>query len=83
MIQGVPRICGGTGFKKDQKYPIFNMDGIQKELFQLSKDLLTNMGNDVADERASFLISLPKIIKTPIDDLVNENPRRPDTENHP
>jgi len=80
MIQGVPRICGSTGFKKDQKYPIFNMDGVQKELFQLSKDLLTNVGNDVADERASLLISLPKILKTPIGDLVNENPVGPETE---
>ena len=83
MIQRVPRICGSTGFKKDQEYPIFNMDGVQKELFQLSKDLLTNVGNDAADERASLLISLPKILKTAIDDLVNENPVGPDTENHP
>ena len=83
MIQRVPRICGSTGFKKDQEYPIFNMDGVQKELFQLSKDLLTNEGNDAADERASLLISLPKIIKTPIDDLVNENPVGPDPENQP
>ena len=80
MIQGVPRICGSTGFKKDQPYPIFNMDGVQKELFQLSKDLLTNVGNDAADERASLLISLPKIIRTPIDDLVNEDPVGPETE---
>ncbi len=78
MVQGVPRICGTTGFKKDQAYPIFNMDGVQKELFQLSRDLLTNAEIDAADERASLLISLPKIIKTPIDDLVNENPEVPD-----
>ena len=83
MIQRVPRICGSTGFKKDQEYPIFNMDGVQKELFQLSKDLLTNEGNDAADERASLLISLPKIIRTPIDDLVSEDPVGPETENQP
>lgn len=83
MIQGVPRICGSTGFKKDQAYPIFNMDGIQKELFQLSKDLLKNVGNDAVDERASLLISIPKIIKTTVEDLVNENPIGPDMESRP
>ena len=77
MIQRVPRICGGTGFKKNQAYPIFNMDGVQKELFQLSKDLLVNIKNDSADERASLLISIPKIIKTAVEDLVNENPEGP------
>jgi len=81
MIQGVPRICGSTGFKKDRQYPVFNMDGVQKELFQLSKDLLTNAGIEAAHERASLLISVPKILKTPIDDLVNESPEGPDTEN--
>lgn len=74
MIQGVPRICGSTGFKKDQPYPIFNMNGVQKELFLLSKDLLKNSGNDLADERASLLLSVPKILKTPVEDLVSENP---------
>ena len=83
MIQRVPRICGSTGFKKDQTYPIFNMDGVQKELFQLSKDLLKNMGNDSVDERASLLISIPKIIKTTVEDLVNENPVGPDMESRP
>ena len=80
MIQRVPRICGSTGFKKDQAYPIFNMDGVQKELFQLSKDLLENIKNDSAEERASLLISIPKIIKTPVEDLVNENPEGPGVE---
>ena len=83
MIQRVPRICGSTGFKKDQAYPIFNMDGVQKELFQLSKDLLENLKNDAAEERASLLISIPKIIKTAAEDLVNENPVGPDTEDQP
>ncbi|MCD6295401.1 MAG: YkgJ family cysteine cluster protein [Deltaproteobacteria bacterium] len=80
MIQGVPRICGSTGFKKDQAYPIFNMDGVQKELFQLSKDLLKNVENDAVDERAPLLVSIPKIIKTTVEDLVNENPEGPGVE---
>ena len=78
MVQGIPRVCGTSGFKKDQEYPFFNMNGVQKELFQLSKDLLENAKKDSAEERASLLISIPKIIKTPVEDLVNENPKGPD-----
>jgi Fe-S-cluster containining protein len=80
MIQGIPRICGSTGFKKDEAYPFFNMNGVQKELFQLSKDLLENRKNDSAEERASLLISIPKIIKSTVEDLVNENPEGPGVE---
>jgi len=83
MVQGIPRICGSTGFKKDEAYPFFNMNGVQKELFQLSKDLLENAKKDFAEERASLLISIPKIIKTTVEDLVNENPEGPDTESSP
>ena len=83
MIQGIPRICGSAGFKKDQGYPFFNMNAVQKELFQLSKDLLENAKIDAPEERASLLISIPKIIKTPVEDLVNENPEKPDTESQP
>ena len=56
------------------------MNGVQKELFQLSKDLLENQKNDSAEERASLLISIPKIIKTTVEDLVNENPEGPGAE---
>ncbi len=80
MIRGMPRICGSSGFKKDEPYPIFNMDGVQKELFQLSKDLLNHVENDMAHERASLLISLPKILETPVEDLVSENPAVPQPE---
>jgi len=80
MVQGIPRICGSTGFKRDEAYPFFNMNAVQKELFQLSKDLLENAKKDSAEERASLLISIPKIIKTTVEDLVNENPEGPDAE---
>ncbi len=80
MVMGIPRICGTARFKKDGAYPIFNMDGIQKELFQLSTDLLENVGSEDAKAKASLLISVPKIIRTPVEDLVNEIPERPDME---
>jgi len=78
MVQGIPRICGTSGFQKDEAYPFFNVNGVQKELFQLSKDLLENAKIDAAEERASLLISIPKIIKTTVEELVNENPEGPD-----
>jgi hypothetical protein len=78
MVQGIPRICGTSGFQKDEAYPFFNVNGVQKELFHLSKDLLENLKIDAAEERASLLISIPKIIKTPVEELVNENPEGPD-----
>ncbi len=81
MVQGIPRICNTSAFQKDEAYPFFNMNGAQKELFQLSKDLLKNVGNDAIDERASLLISIPKIIKTTVEDLISENPEGPGVEN--
>jgi Fe-S-cluster containining protein len=78
MVQGIPRICGTSGFQKDEAYPFFNVNGVQKELLQLSKDLLENAKIDAAEERASLLISIPKIIKTTVEELVNENPEGPD-----
>ena len=44
MIQGVPRVCGKAGFKKEQSYPTFNLDGVHRELFELSKELLERAG---------------------------------------
>jgi len=69
MIQGVPRVCGKAGFKKDQSYPTFNIDGVHRELHELSKEVLKAAG--VKDpEKASFLISVSKVIKTPVEELV-------------
>ena len=69
MIQGVPRVCGETGFKKDESYPTFNLGGVHKELYQLSIQLLENAGGK-DPERASLLFSVSKVIKTPIEELI-------------
>lgn len=78
MVMGMPRLCGMTGFKKDEPYPIFNLDGTQKELFELTKNLLENEKDPYAERRAPLMISLPKIIRTSIEDLISENPEGPD-----
>ena len=78
MIQGMPRVCGKAGFKKDQSYPAFNIDGVHRELHDLSKEVLKGAGtND--PERASLLISVSKVIRTPVEDLLKEDLSGPDT----
>jgi len=69
MIQGVPRVCGKAGFKKEQSYPTFNLDGVHRELFELSKKLLERAGEEDL-ERAALLISVSKVIKTPVEELL-------------
>jgi len=69
MIQGVPRVCRESRFKKDESYPIFNLGGVHKELYQLSLQLLENAGGK-DPERASLLMSVSKVIKTPIEELI-------------
>ena len=72
MIQGVPRVCGKAGFKKDQSYPTFNIDGAHQELHNLSKLLLERAGGDA--EKALHLHSVAKVIKTPVEEMIGENP---------
>jgi len=69
MIQGVPRVCGKAGFKKEQSYPTFNLDGVHRELFELSKELLERAGAEDL-ESAALLISVSKVIKTPVEELL-------------
>ena len=73
MIQGVPRVCGKAGFNKEVSYPTFNLGGIHRDLYQLSVQLLENAGGK-DPERASLLISVSKVIKTPMEELIAENP---------
>jgi len=72
IVRGVPRVCGKAGFKKEQTYPTFNLDGIHRELYRLSKELQERAGGkDI--ERAALLISVSKVIKTPIEELIDGN----------
>jgi Fe-S-cluster containining protein len=68
-IQGMARVCGKAGFHKERGYPAFDLDGVQRELYQMSKGLLERMG-EKDTERASLLISVSKIIKTPMEELI-------------
>jgi len=79
-VQGVPRVCGQAGFKKEQTYPVFDLDGTHRELHQLSKELLERAG-EKNSERASLLLSVSKVIKTPVEELITGNPGGPGTKN--
>ncbi len=69
MIQGMPRVCGKAGFKKGESYPAFNIDSVHRELHELSKEVLKGAeGKD--PEKASLLISVSKVIKTPVEEFV-------------
>ncbi|MGD8226620.1 MAG: YkgJ family cysteine cluster protein [Desulfobacteraceae bacterium] len=70
-IQGKARVCGKTEFRAGENYPVFDLDGIYNDLYVLSKELLES--REKGDpEKASFLISVAKIISTPQDDLFHE-----------
>jgi len=68
-VRGVPRVCGKTGFKMEETYPLFDLDDVHRELHQLSGELLERAGaKDL--ERASLLLSLSKVIQTPVEELI-------------
>ena len=70
-IQGKARVCGKAEFRAGENYPVFDLDGIYRDLYLLSKELL-NGWKKGDPHKASLLISMPKTISTPQDDLVHE-----------
>ena len=70
-IQGQARVCGKAAFESGESYPTFDLDACYKELYQLSKELLVQMGESDM-EKASLLISVAKVLKTPLEDIVGE-----------
>lgn len=68
-IQGKARVCGKTGFKSGQTYPLFDLDRAYRELYLLSNELLKTAGRQDS-ERASLLMSVAGVIRTPLTELV-------------
>jgi Fe-S-cluster containining protein len=75
-IQGKARVCWKAGFKKDERYPVFDLDGVYRELFFLSAEILKSAGKDDS-ERASLLISVSKAITTSLENLLREKTAGP------
>ncbi len=68
-VRGVPRVCGKAGFRKGQEYPVFDLDGVHRELHQLSRELLERAGGK-DPEMSTLLLSVSKVIKTPFEELI-------------
>jgi Fe-S-cluster containining protein len=67
-VQGKARVCWKAEFKKDERYPVFDLDGVYRDLYLLSTELLKSAGKD-DPEKASLLFSVSKAITTSLEDL--------------
>jgi len=54
-IGGKAHICGESGFKEGTSYPAVNLDNINDRLFQLSKDLLKEIGSSLSNRYMSLV----------------------------
>lgn len=70
VINGKARVCWKAGFEAGESYPTFNLDAVYGHLYRLSQELLEKAGQTDM-ERASFLVSVSKSIKTPVEHLIS------------
>ena len=70
-VQGKARVCWKAEFKKDERYPVFDLDGVYRDLYLLSTELLKSAGKDDS-EKASLLFSVSKAITTSLEDLLRQ-----------
>jgi Fe-S-cluster containining protein len=70
-IQGKARVCGKSGFKQGEKYPIFDLDAMYHKLYVLSNELVEAAGQEDM-EKASLLISVAKAVQTPVNELIEK-----------
>jgi hypothetical protein len=70
-VQGKARVCWKAEFKKDERYSVFDLDGVYRELYSLSTELLKGGGED-SPEKASLLISVSKAITTSLEGLLRQ-----------
>lgn len=71
VINGAVHACWKAGFEKGRHYPAFDLDGVYREMYGLSKKVLAKFGKRDM-ERASLLVSVSKSIKTPCKELIEE-----------
>lgn len=70
-IQGKARVCWKSGFKAGETYPVFDLDGTHRDLFELSKAFLRELQCE-DQAKASLLFSVPKILTTAVEILIRE-----------
>jgi Fe-S-cluster containining protein len=71
-IQGKVRVCPSAAFKPEETYPVFDLDGVHKALYQLSKKILAERGAEDL-EKASLLVSVSKALKAPAEEILAGN----------
>lgn len=78
-VYGIPTVSGGqvhhcekAEFDSDVNYPVYNMTGAHKKMFQVSTELMEEAGFEESD-KASLLISVAKAVQTSIEDLINKD----------
>jgi Fe-S-cluster containining protein len=71
MIDGKVHVCYKSGFKNNQVYPVFNLDVMYKELFELSVRYLEALQYD-KDENAALLLSVSTVLQKPIEEILKE-----------
>jgi Fe-S-cluster containining protein len=71
-IQGQSHACGKSAFKTGEEYPSFDLDSVYRELHLLSRELIKKAGQRDLNE-AALLLSVSRIIKTPVEKLIGES----------
>jgi Fe-S-cluster containining protein len=69
VSRGQVHVCYKAGFTRGKSYPTFNLDNVFKKLYILSCKLLAQSGQ-TGTERAASMLSVSKVITTPVKDLI-------------
>ncbi|MCF8062474.1 MAG: YkgJ family cysteine cluster protein [Deltaproteobacteria bacterium] len=70
-VQGRARVCGRSGFEQGASYPAFDLDGVFRDLYDMSRELVEKAGGE-DPERAGLLVSVSKVLTTPLHSLIHE-----------
>ena len=70
-IQGKARTCSQAEFENGKSYPVFDLDAVYRNLYELSTDLLKEAEKG-DPQKASYLISVARAISTPIETVISE-----------
>ncbi|MGM0663522.1 MAG: YkgJ family cysteine cluster protein [Thermodesulfobacteriota bacterium] len=70
-IKGKARVCGLSGFDSGTSYPTFDLDGVFRDLYDMSRELVLDAEGEDPD-RAGLLISVSKVLTTPLESLIHE-----------
>ena len=69
MIKGKGHVCFKSGFKNNESYPVFDFDGMYRELFELSVKYLGELQH-AKEEDAALLLSVSKALQSPVEEIL-------------